>query len=243
MRDGHGLQEPDVRHGRRQLDMAHALAADLRLDDLDAALLADDALVLHALVLAAQALVVLDRAEDLGAEEAVALRLEGPVVDGLGLAHLAIGPFADLAGARDRDLDLVELLGAGRLPEEVHEVVHQILLPFAATRMGQDRAPPGCGARAASSLGRQLLLELDIERQSLQLLHEHVEAFRECRPRTCPRRARSPRRSSCARTRRPTSRSASPAGCRRRRRPAAPSTPSRRSAGRRTAPCHPAAAA
>ena len=41
--------------------------------------------VFEAFGLAAQALVVLDRAEDLGAEQAVALRLEGAVVDGLGL--------------------------------------------------------------------------------------------------------------------------------------------------------------
>src|SRR5690606_21437602 len=58
------LQEPDVRNRSGQLDMAHALAANARQRDLDAALLADDALVLHALVLAAQALIVLERAED-----------------------------------------------------------------------------------------------------------------------------------------------------------------------------------
>ena len=62
------------------------------LDDLDAALLADDAAVLHALVLAAEALEVFDRAEDLGAEETVALRLEGPVVDSLGLLDLTERP-------------------------------------------------------------------------------------------------------------------------------------------------------
>jgi hypothetical protein len=60
--------------------------------DFNAALFADDALVLHALVLAAQALVVLDRAEDARAEQAVALRLEGPVVDGLRLFDFAEGP-------------------------------------------------------------------------------------------------------------------------------------------------------
>ena len=58
------------------------------LRDLDAALLADDAAVLQALVLAAQALVVLDGPEDLGAEETVALRLERAVVDGLRLLAL-----------------------------------------------------------------------------------------------------------------------------------------------------------
>ena len=97
------LQEPDVRDRRRQRDVAHALAAHLGLDHLDAALLAHDAAVLHALVLAAVALVVLDRAEDLRAEEAVAFRLEGPVVDGLRLLDLAVRPLADLLrGARAR---------------------------------------------------------------------------------------------------------------------------------------------
>ena len=53
------LQKPDVRDRRGELDMAHALAPHARQRHLDRALLADDALVLHALVLAAQALVVL----------------------------------------------------------------------------------------------------------------------------------------------------------------------------------------
>src|SRR4029078_9602360 len=86
------LEEPDVRDRRGQLDVAHALAAHARQRDLDAALLADDALVLHALVLAAQALVVLDRAKDARAEQAVALGLEGPVVDRLRLLDLAVRP-------------------------------------------------------------------------------------------------------------------------------------------------------
>ena len=84
------LEEPDMGHRRGELDMAHAVAPHARKRDLDAALLADHALVLHALVLAAQALVVLDRAEDARAEQAVALRLEGAVVDGLRLLDLAV---------------------------------------------------------------------------------------------------------------------------------------------------------
>src|SRR3546814_1349028 len=44
-------------HPAGQLDVAHALAAHLGQGDLDAALFADNAAVLHALVLAAQALV------------------------------------------------------------------------------------------------------------------------------------------------------------------------------------------
>ena len=104
------LQEPDVRDRRGQLDVAHALAAHLGQRDFDAALLADHAAVLQALVLAAQALVVLDRAEDLGAEQAVALRLEGAVVDRLRLLHFAEGPRTDLLGRREADLDGIEML-------------------------------------------------------------------------------------------------------------------------------------
>jgi hypothetical protein len=102
------LQEPDVGHRRGQLDMAHAVAAHLRQGHLDTALLADDALVLHPLVLAAQALVVLDRTEDAGAEQPVTLGLERAVVDGLGLLDLAERPGQDFFRAGDRDLDLIE---------------------------------------------------------------------------------------------------------------------------------------
>src|SRR5579883_373630 len=121
---GKRLHEPDMRDRRGELDMAHALAPDLLQRDFDAAFLADDALVLHALVLAAQALIVLDRAEDAGAEQAVALRLEGPVVDGLGLLDLAERPGANLLRARDRDSDLVEALRPRHLSENLHQFIH-----------------------------------------------------------------------------------------------------------------------
>jgi hypothetical protein len=65
--------------------------------------------VLHALVLAAQALPVGDRAEDLGAEKAVALRLERAVVDGLGLGDLAVRPGEDLLRRRQRNANGVEI--------------------------------------------------------------------------------------------------------------------------------------
>jgi hypothetical protein len=66
--------------------------------------------VLQALVLAAQALVVLDRAKDLGAEQAIALRLEGAVVDGFRLFDFAVGPGTDLLRRRETDGDRVEFL-------------------------------------------------------------------------------------------------------------------------------------
>ncbi len=103
------LEEPHVADRCRQRDVAEALAPDLGLRDLDAALVADHAAVLHALVLAAEALPVGDRAEDLGAEQPVALRLERPVVDRLRLGHLAVRPREDLLGRRKADPDGVEV--------------------------------------------------------------------------------------------------------------------------------------
>ena len=134
-----------MRDGRGERDMAHALAPHARERHLDAALLADDALVLHALVLAAQALVILDRPEDARAEQAVALGLEGAVVDRLGLLDLAERPGEDFLRARDRNLDLVEGLRRHDRIEEIHDLllIHRLLL---------DRA----GARRIRSAGRNL---------------------------------------------------------------------------------------
>src|SRR5690606_23820341 len=126
---GQRLEEPDMGDGRGQLDMAHALAAHAAERDFHAAFLADDALELHALVLAAQALIVLHGPEDARAEQAIALGLERAVVDGLGLLDLAIGPGKDLLGRRDRDLHLIESLNRNGRIERVHDVgmmIHQI---------------------------------------------------------------------------------------------------------------------
>src|SRR5262245_29972273 len=114
--------------GGRELDVAHALAPHLGERHLDAALLADQALVLHALVLAAQALVVLDRPEDARAEQPVPLGLEGAVVDRLGLLDLAERPRRDVVGAGDRDADLIERRRLHLLLEEVGDLVHRLSL-------------------------------------------------------------------------------------------------------------------
>src|SRR5262249_50282011 len=85
--------------------------AHLRLRDLDAALVANHAAVLHALVLAAQALPVGDRAEDLRAEQPVAFRLERAVVDRLRLGHFGVLPLPEPLGRRQADPDRVEIGG------------------------------------------------------------------------------------------------------------------------------------
>src|SRR5204863_2842274 len=94
----------------RQVDVAHALAPDLRARDLNAAALADDALVADPLVLAAVALPVLGRTEDALAEQPVLLGLERAVVDRLRLGDLAARPRADLLRGREPDLDRVEVV-------------------------------------------------------------------------------------------------------------------------------------
>src|SRR5262245_44279217 len=117
-----------MRHRRGKLDMAHALAPDLGERHLNAALLADDALVLHALVLAAQALVVFHRAEDARAEQTVALRLEGAVVDRLRLLDLPIRPGQNFLRARNADANLVEILLLDLGTEEVDDVlIHSLI--------------------------------------------------------------------------------------------------------------------
>jgi len=94
-----------VADGRGQLDVAETLAADLGLRDLDAAAVADLALVADLLVLAAVALPVLGRSENALAEQTVPLRLQSAVVDGLGLLDLAGGPFQYHFRGSDADLD------------------------------------------------------------------------------------------------------------------------------------------
>ncbi|MNR31604.1 hypothetical protein D3C85_1491250 [compost metagenome] len=80
--------------------------------------------MLQALVLAAQALVVLDRAKDLGAEQAIAFRLERPVVDRFRLLHFTVRPRTDLLGRGEADLDRVELLFLLNLLKEIEQCFH-----------------------------------------------------------------------------------------------------------------------
>src|SRR5207237_6949012 len=104
------LEEPDVRHRRGEVDVAHPLAAHLLPRHLDAAALADDPLVADALVLAAIALPVARRPEDALAEQAVALRLQRAVVDRLRLRDLARRPVADLLAGSKPDPNGIEIV-------------------------------------------------------------------------------------------------------------------------------------
>src|SRR5207253_3779850 len=166
---GQALQEPDVRDRARELDVPHALATDLGERDLDAALLADHPAVLQALVLAAQAFVVLDRPEDLGAEETISLRLEGAIVDRFGFLHFAVGPRADLFRRGDPDLDRVELLFLRDLLEQIEQCFHLLLLYqiFTDTRR-----------KAPSVVRVSETLQIDVDAERPDFLHQNVERLR-----------------------------------------------------------------
>src|SRR5205823_9135767 len=146
-------QVPDVHHGRGQLDVAHALAPDLGPRDLDPAALADDALEPDALVLAAVALPVLGRTEDLLAEETVLLGLERAVVDRLRLLHLAVRPRADRVRRGQPDPKLIKVVDVQHvyLSPQTKRTSRVGVAPSAATCCGWPvgRAPDGRGPRVS----------------------------------------------------------------------------------------------
>ena len=112
MREGMHLKNQMWRDRHGQFDVAHALAAHARERHFDAATVADDAVVLDALVLAAGAFPVPGRTENAFAEQAALFRLERAVVDRLGILDFALAPGADGVGGGDGDRDVIETHGA-----------------------------------------------------------------------------------------------------------------------------------
>src|ERR1700751_752819 len=103
------FEEPHVRAGRCELDVAETLTANFGKRDFDAALIADHSAVLHALVFAAETLPIRNWTEDARAEKTVALRLEGTVVDGFRFRHLTVRPAPNLFWRCEADADAVEI--------------------------------------------------------------------------------------------------------------------------------------
>src|SRR5215467_13214563 len=98
-----------MRAGRSQFNVAEALAADFAQRDFYAALVANDAPVLHPLVLAAQTLPVGDGAENLRAKQAVPLGLERTVIDGLRLGDFAVRPRSNFLRTCQADPNGIEI--------------------------------------------------------------------------------------------------------------------------------------
>ncbi len=137
---GHGLEEPDVHHGRGQSDVPHARPAHRRVRDLDAAAVAHDALVLDALVLPAEALPVPLGTEDALAEQAVLLGTVSAVVDGLGLRHLAVRPREYVVGRSQADVDRTHFVDF--LAEDIRHVSPHSPRAFASLRSSRKSPRP-----------------------------------------------------------------------------------------------------
>ena len=106
---GQSFEEPDVRTRAGELDVTEPFTAYLGERDFNTALVANDAAMFHALVLAAEALPVRDRTENSSAEQAVFLRLEGSVVDGFRFGYFAVRPRANLFWGGQTDPDAVKI--------------------------------------------------------------------------------------------------------------------------------------
>src|SRR6202035_4654571 len=108
--------------------MAESLAADFAERNFDAALIADHSAMLHPLVFSAQAFPVRDGAENLGAEQAVALRLEGAVIDGFRLGDFTVRPRTDFFRTRQADANGIKISNLAGTVVRPRTIQGQILL-------------------------------------------------------------------------------------------------------------------
>ena len=83
------LEIPDMRNRSSELDMSHALTANLLLCNLYTATVADDAFVADSFVFTASTFEIFYRSENPFAEKTVALGFVGSVVDCFGFEHFA----------------------------------------------------------------------------------------------------------------------------------------------------------
>ena len=118
---GQRLQKPDMRNRAGQLDMPHAFTTHLGQGNFHAALFTDHTAVFQTLVLAAQAFIILNRPENLGTEQSIALRLEGAVIDGFRFLDFAVRPRADLFRRCKADLDRIEFFFLCDLFEQIQQ--------------------------------------------------------------------------------------------------------------------------
>ena len=89
---GQAFEEPDMRTWRRELDVSQPFAPHFGKRDFHSAFIADHASIFHALVFAAQALPVCNRAKDPSTKKSILFRFERTVVDRFGLGHFAARP-------------------------------------------------------------------------------------------------------------------------------------------------------
>ena len=95
--------------------MTEPFASNFRKGYFDTAFVANDTAVFHAFVLAAQTFPIRHRTENARAEEAVLLRLESSIVDGLRFGNFTMGPRTNLFWRSQTDPDAIKI-GDGRRP-------------------------------------------------------------------------------------------------------------------------------
>ena len=103
-----GAEIPYMGYGHNEFDMTHALAAHFLLGDLNSASFAYDAFITDTLVLTAMALEILGRTEDALAEQTIALRFIGTIVDSFRFEHLSGRALHNLIGGSETNRDLGE---------------------------------------------------------------------------------------------------------------------------------------
>src|SRR6185369_17869538 len=117
--------------------------------------------MLHALVLAAQALPVGDRAKDARAEQAITLRLEGAVVDGFRLGDFTMRPAPDLFRRSHTDLDGIEIRYCVSEVERARTIQGVLLrhsrLPLSAPTCSTQYSVPGTQLISVQQRGAKLL--------------------------------------------------------------------------------------
>src|SRR5438128_1647623 len=89
--------------------MAQTFAPHFRLRHFNAALVADHAAVLHALVLATETLPVCNGSEDPRAEQAIAFGFERAIVNRFRLSYFTVRPLTDLFRRSERDANRLEV--------------------------------------------------------------------------------------------------------------------------------------
>ena len=114
-----------MRNRTRQVDMTHALTPHFSLSNLNATLFADYAAMLETLVLTTQAFVILNRAKNLGTEQAVTLWLEGTIVNGLRFLNLTKRPRSDHFGGSQSDANRIKVFNRVLCLVEPKQIFHK----------------------------------------------------------------------------------------------------------------------
>src|SRR5262245_47611142 len=162
-----------MRDWARQLDMPQPFPPYLRLNHLDAAFLADNATVLHALIFATVTLPVFGWAKDFGAEKPVAFRFKGSIINGFRLLHLTVRPLAHLCWRGDANTDAIKIDRLPRFFEELQNAVQTCssLAEHAAWRLDM---PVHRSIAVAIAFD-----QFNIQAETLQFLHQDIERLRQ----------------------------------------------------------------